>query len=47
MRPAGFVDDDELQGLLRDADRPAGLVRVGERVLVAAAAVDPWPGERP
>jgi hypothetical protein len=47
VRGAWFVGDDDLQALLHDADRPAGLVRTGARVLVAAAAVDPWPGETP
>jgi hypothetical protein len=42
-----IVRDDELQGLLGDAARPAGLVLAGERVFVAVAAVDPWPGESP
>jgi hypothetical protein len=42
-----IVRDDELQGLLGDAARPAGLVRAGERVFVAVAAVDPWPGDSP
>ncbi len=45
--PSWFVDDDELQRLLRDDHRPDGLVRTGPRVLVAAAAIDPWPGELP
>ena len=43
VRAEWFVDDPELQQLLRDAGRPAGLVRIGERVQVDAAAVDPWP----
>lgn len=47
VRPAWFVGDDELHVLLGDAARPAGLVRVGERVFVAAAAIDPWPGDSP
>lgn len=47
VRPAWFVGDDELQVLLGDAARPAGIVRAGGRVFVAAAAIDPWPGERP
>ncbi len=47
VRPAWFVGDDELQGLLGDAARPSGLVRAGERVFVAVAAIDPWPGDSP
>ena len=47
VRPAWFVGDDELQDLLGAAAKPAGLVRAGDRVFVAAAAIDPWPGERP
>lgn len=47
VRADWFVGDDDLQALLRRGDRPAGLVRAGDRVLVAAAAVDPWPGEAP
>jgi len=45
--PAWFVDDQQLQRLLLDGNRPDGLVRAGSRVIVAAAAIDPWPGDAP
>lgn len=38
-----FVGDDELQDFLRKADRPEGLVRVAGKVVVASAALDPFP----
>jgi hypothetical protein len=37
------IGDAELQAELRALDRPAGLVRVGDRVLVDPAAADPFP----
>jgi hypothetical protein len=40
---AWAIGDDELQAELRALGRPAGLVRVRDRVLVSAAAVDPFP----
>lgn len=43
VRPEWFVDDGQLQALLRAADRPDGLVRARGQVLVSAAAVDPFP----
>lgn len=46
-RASWWVGDDELQTLLREADRPPGLVRVGERVFVGVGAIDPWPDESP
>lgn len=46
-RASWWVGDDELQTLLREADRPPGLVRVGDRVFVGVGAIDPWPGESP
>lgn len=42
-RAEWFVDDHELQRLLRDDDRPSGLVRTRGEVLVSAAAIDPFP----
>jgi hypothetical protein len=47
VRPQWFVDDGELQALLRADDRPAGVVRSGAHVFVAAAAVDSWPAVGP
>jgi hypothetical protein len=47
VRPQWFVDDGELQALLRADDRPAGVVRSGAHVVVAAAAVDSWPAVGP
>jgi hypothetical protein len=41
------LSDDALRRELRAAERPDGLVRVKDRVLVSAAAVDPWPGDSP
>lgn len=46
-RASWFAGDDELQALLRLADRPSGLVRAGSRLFVPADAVDPWPAEAP
>lgn len=46
-RASWFAGDAELQGLLREADKPAGLVRAGERVFVRADAIDPWPALAP
>lgn len=46
-RAEWFVDDDTLRALLQAADRPDGLVRVADRVFVAAAAVDPFPSTSP
>lgn len=43
-REQWFVDDDGLQAALAAAERPAGLVRTRDRVLVSAVAIDPWPG---
>jgi len=43
VRPEWFVDDGQLQALLRAGDRPDGLVRARGQVLVSAAAVDPFP----
>ena len=43
VREEWFVDDYELQQLLRDAERPDGLVRVRGQVLVSSDAVDPFP----
>ena len=42
-RAEWYVDDAELQQLLRANDRDAGLLRIGDRVLVSKAAIDPWP----
>ena len=38
-----YLDDDGLSRFLRESARPAGLVRVRGRVLVATEAVDPFP----
>jgi hypothetical protein len=38
-----LVGDEELQAFLQDAHRPMGIVRVSGRVLVARAALDPFP----
>lgn len=43
-RPEASVGDDELLGLLAQAERPAGLIRVGRRVLLADFTPDPIPG---
>lgn len=43
VRAEWFVDDRGLRGLLAASGRPAGLVRLGSRVAVSPAAVDPWP----
>jgi hypothetical protein len=40
-RPEATVGDDELLGLLAQAERPAGLIRVGPRVLLADFTPDP------
>lgn len=48
VRPEWFVAaDDELRALLAAADREAGVVRVGARLLVSSRAVDPFPGAQP
>jgi hypothetical protein len=47
VRTAWLLDDDGLRELLRQAERPDGLVRVTDRVFVAAAAVDPFPVTSP
>ncbi|MBL9078292.1 MAG: hypothetical protein JNL08_12355 [Planctomycetes bacterium] len=47
VRPEWWIDDDGLQRLLREDDRPDGLVRTGGRVLVNRAAVDPFPVLQP
>jgi hypothetical protein len=39
-----YLDDDGLQAMLREGQRPDGIVRVRDKVLVASAAVDPFPG---
>jgi hypothetical protein len=41
--PAWVLGDDELQALLRADGRAAGLTRIGNQVLVAAASIDPLP----
>ena len=41
-RAAWFVDDQGLQELLRTDGRADGLVRIDGRVLVRAAAIDPY-----
>jgi len=46
-RPEWQLSDDGLRRELRAAERPDGLVRVKDRVLVSAAAVDPWPSDSP
>lgn len=46
-RSEWYVDDAGLQELLRADERDAGLVRIGERVLVSASAIDPWPSDGP
>jgi hypothetical protein len=43
--PRWALDDAGLQAELAALDRPAGLVRVGDRVLVSRDAVDPFPGD--
>jgi hypothetical protein len=42
-----FLDDGALQGLLADAGRPPGLVCIGNKVQVAAIAIDRWGSEAP
>ncbi|MCR9244117.1 MAG: hypothetical protein NXI31_03740 [bacterium] len=42
-RSEWFVDDADLRGLLRTAERASGVVRSGQRVFVSRAAIDPWP----
>ena len=43
-RHEATIGDDELLGLLAQAERPAGLIRVGRRVLLADFTPDPFPG---
>ena len=43
VRQEWFVGDDELQQFLREGARPAGIVRVGARVMVVSSAIDPLP----
>ena len=38
-----FVGDEELQEFLQRADRPNGIVRISNRVMVTEAALDPFP----
>ncbi|MBL8755848.1 MAG: hypothetical protein JNK15_21305, partial [Planctomycetes bacterium] len=46
-RPDWFVDDEGLRGLLRAADLPDGLVRIGKRVTFAAGVVAASVSEAP
>ena len=43
VREEWFVDDDGLQEFLRQGERPAGIVRIRGKVLVAKGALDPFP----
>jgi hypothetical protein len=47
VRAEWFLDDAGLQALLRTGDRPDGLVRVDQKVLVSGAAVDAFPALSP
>jgi hypothetical protein len=44
-RSEWWIDDAGLRALLREAERPDGIVRVRGQVLVSADAVDPFPLE--
>lgn len=43
VRADCYISDADLQAFLRDAQRPQGLVRIAGKVIVASAAVDPFP----
>lgn len=45
--PAWFVDDRELQALLRESGQPIGTVRIGRTVQVAAVAMASAGRDRP
>ncbi|HEX5052217.1 MAG TPA: hypothetical protein VFZ65_10625 [Planctomycetota bacterium] len=47
QRREWFVDDEQLRQLLAGAARESGIVRVGGRVFVAAAAIDEWSSDAP
>ncbi|MBP8302110.1 MAG: hypothetical protein KA020_17210 [Planctomycetes bacterium] len=47
VRAEWFVDDGALQELLTEAGRPPGLVCIGSKVQVVAAAIDLWGSEAP
>ena len=36
------IDDDELLGVLASIDRPAGLMRTADRVMLTRSVADPW-----
>ena len=42
-RSEWFVDDEDLNTLLRDSGRSAGIVRAPGLVRVNPEAIDPWP----
>ncbi len=47
IRRDWLLTDDELQAELQALQRPIGLLRVHDQVLVCATVVDPWPSESP
>jgi len=47
VRAEWFVDDDSLQRLLATSQRTAGLLRIGNQVLVSPAAIDRWGSDAP
>lgn len=47
VRAEWFVDDDSLQQLLTTGNRTAGLLRIGNQVLVSPTAIDRWGSDAP